>query len=227
MTHPRLHITHTAGLDAFVALEFGRVDDGQPTEHWRRVGPWFSYLHDQPKGQVVGFKIAEFSRFDAEAPAVTEIWEGPRFDAPLLGLSGVSAGEIAVAGRSVLGPENTLNRIYFEAALDEQDDPERALELWSACLQTGDFTAHLGLGYTLYELGRAHEAYQHLRRYTEIAPCGAWNWCWYGKAAEQIAETEEARHAYQRAIQLEQHGTDETDARERLAMLNTANRAGE
>jgi tetratricopeptide (TPR) repeat protein len=219
MTLPRLHITHTAGLDAFVALEFGRVDDGQPTDNWRAIGPQFRYLHDHPGGLEVGFKIADFSRFDPEAPAVAEVWDGPRFDAPVLGLSGVSAGEIIVSGRSVLGSTNTLNRLYFEAALDMQDDPEQALELWSACLQTGDFTAHLGLGYTLYELGRAHEAYQHLRRYTEIAPCGAWNWCWLGKAAEEIAEIEEARRAYERAIELEQEGKDETDARERLAML--------
>jgi tetratricopeptide (TPR) repeat protein len=221
MSHPRLHITHIAGLDSFVALEFGRVDDGQPAESWRGIGNWFHYLHDGSDGPVVGFKIAEFSRFDPEAAAVAAIWEGPRFDAPLLGLSGVSAGEIVVAARPVLGAANTLNRMYFEAALDEQEDPERALELWSACLQSGDFSAHLGLGYTLYELGRAHEAYQHLRRYTEIAPHGAWNWCWLGKAAEELAEVEEARRAYERAIELEERGNDVTEARERLEMLRS------
>jgi tetratricopeptide (TPR) repeat protein len=219
MTRPRLHIAHTAGLDVFLALEFGRVEDGQPTEHWRNVGERFGYLHDGPGGPEVGFRITDFSRFDPDAADVADIWDGPRFDAPLLGLADATAGEITIAGRSVLGHQNTVNRIYYEAALDEQDDPELALELWSACLQTGDFTAHLGLGYTLYELGRAHEAYQHLRRYTEIAPNGAWNWCWLGKAAEQINELEEAERAYLRAIELEEQTKDETDARQRLAML--------
>jgi tetratricopeptide (TPR) repeat protein len=219
MSIPRLHITHTAGLDAFVALEFGRVEDGQPAHNWRAVSHQFHYLHDGPGGSEVGFKITDFSRFDPDAEDVTQIWDAPRFDAPLLGLSHATAGEIAIAGRSIVGTRNTLNRTYYEAALDEQDNPEQALELWTACLQTGDFTAHLGLGYTLYELGRSHEAYQHLRHYTEIAPHSAWNWCWLGKAAEQIAQIQEAREAYLKAIQLEQHTTDETDARERLATL--------
>jgi tetratricopeptide (TPR) repeat protein len=219
MTHPRLYINHIAGLDRFIALEYGRVDDGQPPGSCRGVGESFGFIHDAPGGPVVGFKITDFSRFDAEAPAVAEIWEGPRFDAPLLGLSGVSAGEVAMAARALLVPANTLNRVYFEAAIDEQENAQRALELWLACLQAGDSTAHLGLGYTLYELGRSHESYRHLRRYTEIAPYGAWNWCWLGKVAEQLGEYAEARRAYRRAIDLEATGADETDARERLTAL--------
>ncbi len=33
--------------------------------------------------------------------------------------------------------------------------------------------AHFALGYTLYELGRYHEAYRHLRYYAQIAPASA------------------------------------------------------
>jgi Flp pilus assembly protein TadD len=80
--------------------------------------------------------------------------------------------------------------------------------------------AHFGLGYTLYELGRFPEAYRHLRHYTEIAPCGGWNWCWLGRAAEAIGETGEARNAYERALALEDAGHEETDAAELLDALS-------
>ena len=79
--------------------------------------------------------------------------------------------------------------------------------------------AHFGLGYTLYDLGRPQEAYRHLRHYTEIAPCGSWNWCWLGKAAEALGETSEARTAYERALELEDEGGEETDAAELLGRL--------
>jgi Flp pilus assembly protein TadD len=79
--------------------------------------------------------------------------------------------------------------------------------------------AHFGLGYTLFDLGRHHEAYRHLRHYTEIAPAGAWNWCWLGRAAEAIGEVAEARAAYERAIALSEEGDYDTDAAELLAAL--------
>ncbi len=80
--------------------------------------------------------------------------------------------------------------------------------------------AHFGLGYTLYELERFPEAYRHLRHYTEIAPCGSWNWCWLGKAAEAIGETAEARTAYECALELECNGDQVSNARELLEQLD-------
>jgi ADP-ribosylglycohydrolase/serine/threonine protein phosphatase PrpC len=81
--------------------------------------------------------------------------------------------------------------------------------------------AHFALGYTLLELDRPQEAYGHLRHYTEIAPMGAWNWCWYGQAAEALGELAEARRAYGRAIELDDDGSAGAgvDAAGRLAAL--------
>lgn len=91
---------------------------------------------------------------------------------------------------------------------------------WRHVLESGDSMAHFSLGYSLLELGRPSEAYRHLRYYTEIAPAGAWNWVWYGKAAEAIGELTEARRAYRRAIEIEASDEGEsTDAPELLAAL--------
>ena len=68
--------------------------------------------------------------------------------------------------------------------------------------------------------GRFHLAYRHLRHYAEIAPNGSWNWRWLGQAAEAIGETDEARRAYERAIEIEEAGGHETDAFELLRALN-------
>lgn len=218
MKRPVLYISHDADYDWLVALEFGRVDDCQPPDNWRGVSDHFGYLHDSPGGQEVGFKVLDFSRFEVEAKEVAELWNEPYFDAPLLGLVGVSAGEIVLATRALLGERATISREYFDEAVGEQD-PEKALELWLACLEAGDSMAHFGLGYTLYELGRHQEAYRHLRHYTEIAPHGAWNWCWYGKAAAAIGQAGEAASAYERALLLEAEGDDETDAGQLLKEL--------
>ena len=53
MELPRLYVNKIASLDWLVALEFGRVDDGQPPESWRQVGDQFGYLMDQrPHGRA-------------------------------------------------------------------------------------------------------------------------------------------------------------------------------
>ncbi len=225
MTVPKLYLNHITGLDWLVALEFGRVDDGQPSENWRGVSEAFGFLHSEPGGPEVGFKVLDFSQFDPDDPEVAEIWDGPRFDAPALGLRASTAGEIVLAARALFGDESSINRQFFSAAIDAEG--EEALGLWLACLQAGDSMAHYGLGYTLYGLGRFQEAYRHLRHYTEISPCGSWNWCWLGKAAEALGEISEARAAYERAIELED-SDEETDAALLLALLDgdVSERAG-
>ena len=64
MTRPRLYINHpTAGKAS------RRTSGGCTTE---------------PKGPIVGFKVLSFSTFDTTTVEHTAIWEGPRFDAPLV-----------------------------------------------------------------------------------------------------------------------------------------------
>jgi tetratricopeptide (TPR) repeat protein len=218
MALPRLYLNHIAAFDWLIALEFGRVDDGQPSDHWEGVSEKFGFLRESPDGEIVGFKIVDYSEFDPHLPDVADIWTQAHFEVPVLGLPHASAGEIILAARALLAEVETINRTYFSAAIDARDDPHKALDLWLACLQAGDCMAHFALGYTLYALGRHHEAYRHLRYYTEIAPAGAWNWCWRGKAAEAIGETDEARTSYLRAIELEDDEV-ETDAEELLAEL--------
>jgi tetratricopeptide (TPR) repeat protein len=217
MRRPRLYVNFAAELDWLIALEFGRVDDGQPPENWVGVSGQFGFLRERPGGRVVGFKVVDFSAFDVEDQEVAEIWSGPRFDAPALGLADASAGEVVVATRALFGDGPSINRVYFNAAAGHRG--ETALGLWLACLQAGDSMAHFGLGYTLYELNRHREAYRHLRHYTEIAPAHSWNWCWLGRAAQAIGELGEARRAYERAIELEKETGVSTDAADRLAEL--------
>ena len=215
MELPRLYVNKIASLDWLVALEFGRVDDGQPPESWRQVGDQFAYLVDHDS--AVGFRVIRFSEFD---PELMPIWDGPRFHAPQLGLTDSPAGEISLAAQVLLGERASFNRVLFQQAT-RADDPQRAFSLWLACLTCGDPMAHFGLGYTLYELGRFREAYRHLRYYATIAPEHPWNWCWYGKAAEAIGELGEARKAYERTIALDDSDDAGADARERLTTLGS------
>jgi len=218
---PRLYISLLANRDWLTAIEFGQVDDGQPSERWADVGDGFSFLHLGPAGRspAIGFRLIGLAAFDPDAEEVEAIWGKPHFDAPQLGLRDVAAGEIVVAARTLYGTERcSLNRQIFDDATG-MSGPQ-ALAAWTACLQAGDCMAHFALGYTLLDLGRSREAYRHLRYYAEIAPSQPWNHCWLGRAAEAIGEVEEARVAYRRAIELTAAGAPKTDAPELLAKLD-------
>src|SRR3954471_6231584 len=130
---PRLYVSHDADLDWLMAFEFGRVDDAQAPDCWRGVSEQFGFLHDAPGGRVVGFKVVEFSIFDPEDEDHDEIWDEPRFDAPLLALANASAGEIAVAARAHFDGRDSLNRRLFGAAT--RAEGEEALVAWRHCLE--------------------------------------------------------------------------------------------
>jgi tetratricopeptide (TPR) repeat protein len=215
---PRLYLNHDIDFDWLRAVEFGRVTEDQPDDRWIPLSTSFAYLAEEAGGRIIGFVIEDFPTFDEDGPEVAAIWEGPRFDAPVLGLDDATAGEIVLAARSHFAGHDSINRSIFGMATEVEG--EEAVERWRHCLEAGDGMAHFALGYTLYELGQHAEAYRHLRHYTELAPMGAWNWCWYGRAAEAIGEVEEARAAYRRAVELEALGDgDETDAAQRLSAL--------
>lgn len=207
---PRLHLSQDPARDCLTALEFGRVDEGQPEGCWTPVGEHVGILHDAPGGRPVGFMVTDLSEYDPDEPGNVELWDTPRFDAPMLGLADVAPNAIVVAARALFGTTRTLDRELFSAAVGA--DGEAAARRWLRSLQAGDGLAHYGLGYTLFELGRVPEAYRHLRHYCEIAPCEAWAWCWYGRATAALGEIDEAARAFAQAIELDED--DETEARE-------------
>src|SRR5437660_505791 len=65
-----LYLNYDAELDWLMMIEFGHVDDGQPSENWRGVSGSFGYLLRPDDGIERGFKVLDFSQFDAEDPDV-------------------------------------------------------------------------------------------------------------------------------------------------------------
>jgi carboxymethylenebutenolidase len=59
---------------------------------------------------VVGFCVDRLDELDPDAPEQAAIWQAPCFDAPALGLTGVVAGEVAVAARAWFGGEDSFDR---------------------------------------------------------------------------------------------------------------------
>jgi tetratricopeptide (TPR) repeat protein len=216
---PRLHVSFDADEDLLNALEFGRVREGQPPGSWEGITDELGILHDGPEGAPVGFQLKDASAFDPDVPALDELADAPRFDAPALGLENATIVEIILGALGFFRGQSSLDTQLFQAATAA--DGLEAAHLWFSCLQTGEQMANFGLGYTLLELGRDHDAYRFLRRYTELAPSLAWAWCYRGRAAAAIGEHQEARMAYRRAIALEKDD-DPTIARELLAELRGA-----
>lgn len=213
---PRLFISQDADDGWLTALEFGLVDDGQPAERWTSVGERVRLLYDEDGERCLGFRVSRVRQYDPEAPGYEELWDGPRFDVPALGLTDVPPNAILVATRALFGTATTVNRELFDLGTKAQG--EAALRRWLRCLQSGDSMAHYGIGYSLYDLGRHQEAYRHLRHYAELAPYEPWTWAWYGRAAAAIGETVEARSALARAAELDEER--ETDALELLDELD-------
>jgi tetratricopeptide (TPR) repeat protein len=205
-------------------FELGVVEDGQPQRNWHVISEHCRLLYSEPGGRLLGFDSRSVSELDLDALEAEGLFEGPRFDVPVLGLRDATIGEICLAARGYLGDEPTLDVAYFRAAVSagSRGDLDEAEQAWRLCLEAGAMEAHYGLGYTLLELERPHEGYRHLRFYTDLTPTNAWAWCYRGRAAEGIGENAEARHCYQRTLELDPAGEEETDAAERLDALREA-----
>jgi tetratricopeptide (TPR) repeat protein len=216
-TDTPLQLSLDAEEDLLVAVEFGSVIDGKPEDEVLPESDEFGFFLGEPDGAVIGFWVAGVRSFDPERVRGS-IWDGPRFTVPAVGLERASAGEIVLAAKASLSGITTPDNAIFDLAVEHQDS-ERAELGWRICLAAGNLKAHYGLGYTLCDRGRFHEAYGHLRRYTELCPKNSWAWCWLGKACVGKNDHGEARRAFVRAIELEAAGSFETDAEELLLGL--------
>jgi len=197
---PRLFVNCVANLDWLIALEFGRVDEGQAADAWSGISEQFGYLFDGDR--CVGFKVLGLSEFDLDSVEHEPLWTGPRFDAPALALTNATAGEVILAARVHFDGRPSVNRLYFNEAVNAEDKND-ALSDWLSCVETGDSMAHYGLGVELFEAGLTARAYTHLRFYASIAPHLGWAQYWYAKAAWAIEEREEARAANDRVFDLD------------------------
>lgn len=214
-----LHLTVDPWWDTLHCLAFGTVSDGL-TEGQRLIadsGELIFVVEDLEAGPVLGFEILGLSEFELpdEDP---EVWDGPRFEVPRLGLVDASAGEILLAVRAQFGDDPTADAVHFHHAIAAAS-PEDAIAHWELALDAGNMCAHFGLGYTLVEVGRPDRGYAHLRRYTELAPANSWAWCWLGRCCEALGRNSEAICAYERAIAVEELCGLETDSAERLEQL--------
>ena len=226
-----LHLSVDPWWDLLTALAYGRTDDGLPAEQVvvPDEEPRIRIVLDAPGSSVaIGFNVSEPHEIDVGSLGASELWSGPRFDVPSLAITGASVAEVllAVQRRFVPG-EPTADAIHFHGALgsaveDGDDAPtsfETLIEQWRLALEAGEMKALFGLGYTLVEAGRPRDAYDVLRRYTELTPHNAWAWCWLGRACVDLGEDVEARQAFERAVACERAGSFETDAATLLADL--------
>ncbi len=119
------HLTVDPVWDLATVIEFGSVWDGQPSElqlaleEDERLG----FLLRESTGPVIGFRVHEPHDLDPETLEAWEVWDGPRFSLPQLGLHGVSIGEILLAVRARYGREEPTNdAFYFHLAISTKEE---------------------------------------------------------------------------------------------------------
>ena len=231
MRKPRripVRISYDADHDFLWVLKHGETTDGQRADETDI--PWDDvYVYRRgPGGPVIGFGVDgpyELELPEPDQPLLPDV----RFDAPTLALRNATAEEVLLAARRAVNGFSTPDVVLFDLAVEAGSDPDTELDaetLWCQCLAAGDPKAHFGLGYTLCDLGRPHEAYGHLAEYARILPRNSWAWAWLGQAAEGIGEPREAARCYRRAIRLAREGSFDTDADERLEELKKRNPRG-
>jgi tetratricopeptide (TPR) repeat protein len=204
-------------LDELIALEYGRVAEGVRGDRWHAVSDRVAYLRDGERGRAVGFTVRELSQLDVDDAGVADVWRPPRFDVPMLGLDGATAGEVILASRAFFAGRPSVG--YYLLTRAAEAHGEEALDLWLAAIEAGEVLAHYGAGRAFFRLGRYREAYRHLRYSASLSPELTWSWYAYGRAAQALGLDGEACDAYDRAVALEDGGGEETGARELLAQM--------
>ena len=222
-THVPLHLSVNVAHDWIEGVEFGAVIDGRPPSQLVELSSDARYVLRAEEGPVCGFAMHGFASADLDELGA---FEGPRFAVPLLGLDAATLGEIVLIARGRF-EVSTADVCFFSLAVscaDEEGDIEAAAGHWLSCAESGDMRGLFGLGYSLFDLDRHHEAYSHLRRYRELAPHNSWAWLWLGRAAEAVGELDEAAHAYRTAVRRQREGSFRTDAHTRLRALERRSR---
>jgi hypothetical protein len=107
------------------------VHDGQPAACWRSLNTRVRIVKDGRSGRDVGITVLGLSVIDVDE--TPELWGRPRFDVPILGLTGASVGEIILAARALFGARSSVSRAFLLEAADAAG--EEAIELWRCCLE--------------------------------------------------------------------------------------------
>lgn len=194
------------------------VEDWRGDEHATAVEE-LVHLVDAD-GRTVGFTAFPLS--DLTPGALADDAGSPRFDAPALGLQGATPQEILHAADRRWGTSASDDVAAFHAAVaaaEDDGDLERAASLWARVVDLGDVRGFFGLGYTLLDLGRPHEAYEVLLRYEELTPGNAWSSFYVGRVCERLGVRQQAVSAYRRAVGAQRAGSYATEASERLLAL--------
>src|SRR4051794_7805616 len=109
MERPTLYLSRDIAEDWLSAYKFGTVDDG----NWMGLSEQVGFLMASPFGPVIGFCVKDFTEGDLDDEDHEPMWNGPRFDVPVLGLREVSAAEVCLAAQAYLDDEPTVNRAFF------------------------------------------------------------------------------------------------------------------
>lgn len=173
---PRLVIDHDPGAGTLSAIDFGRVPFGQGEAGRVQLTEDFAFHLAVNGGWPIGFHIEQFSGFATAHVDQPERIEFLRFDAPLLGLTNVSADHVASEAATQLAGAPTLaRRLWQEILSDDQrlfgrKTAAETYELLRRILRAGDMTAHLGLGAQRLSVGDTQRAAENLRTYSRLAP---------------------------------------------------------
>ena len=86
-----------------LAIEFGEICDGKDPSEYVAITEDVAWVLRKPEGELIGFIAHGLEELDPEA--IEELWDGPRFDVPVLGLRGALAGEVALSALANLRDE--------------------------------------------------------------------------------------------------------------------------
>lgn len=221
ITRRPLRLAHDADRDTLLASAYGAVPHPCLDSHVAGISDHLRFLLRRPGGSVIGFAVDHLSQLDVNEHAPS-LWDGPVFDAPVLGLRKATVAEVILRARTTFAA-STADVLAMAASRKLAVAGEHAAaegELRCA-LGCGDLRAHLTLAGCLCIQGRYADAYDHARIYTELAPHDSWGFAWMGRAALELGDEDEAATALRHAVRLEQEGSHRTPAGSVLRSLRS------
>ena len=217
--HP-MALSFDTKTDWLSICEFGAVAERKLPGCALLISEHLQFLLRRPRGTVIGFEVWGLHTIgvDAESP---NLWTGPRFRVPVLGLKSAVVAEIVMRARVVHGGCSTPDVLALERAneLSAAGDLTAAEAALREALAAGLLLAHLRLAGVLAAQGRYDEAYDHARVFTELAPRNSWGWACLGRVCIERGDRVEATAALRRAVRLERAGGYATAAASMLAAL--------
>ncbi|MGB1583811.1 MAG: hypothetical protein ACPHCI_08475 [Solirubrobacterales bacterium] len=168
------------------AREYGKPMLETHRETTQRLGAFASWYFDNagPSGRPVGFRVDSWNTIDPHKHDSKELWNGPKFFAPTVGVMPGTAAEIVAAASELFMGRPTVHDPEVSVGYDEEASVIRPHDARVACtsVENGSFEHQLGCAWDLMIAKRFDDAIERIEYVLEDHGESIWALAYLAKA---------------------------------------------